>query len=134
MVSKLVVVALVVLGSFGCAAPASSARGPRATVQTGDRPVTIHAEAGSVWASPQREAMPRRAWTMPASGPVVGLWLEPVADGGHVVRFTQGGVAWRGELDADLRARGPLAPVNDAIAPEAAPQNEAIAAAQGVAR
>jgi hypothetical protein len=108
MVSKLVVVALVVLGSFGCAAPTSSSRGPRATLATTDRAVTIHAEAGSVWAGPRPEAMPRRAWAMPSTGPVEGLALEPIAEGGHVVRFVQGGVAWRGELDADLCARGPL--------------------------
>jgi hypothetical protein len=110
MVSKLVVVALVVLGSFGCAAPAASTRGPSATVPGSERPVTVHAEAGSVWAAPQREAMPRRAWAMPSTGAVLGLALEPIAEGGHVVRFVQGGVAWRGELDADLRARGPLRP------------------------
>jgi hypothetical protein len=97
-------------GSFGCAGAALRLPHVPAPVSIDSgRPLTIRAEAGFLWASPHAWSEPRRAWKMPARGPVEGLALAQVpGEGGYVVTFRQGGVVWRGELDADRAARGPL--------------------------
>jgi hypothetical protein len=99
----------VAFGSLGCAASPTPCPHAVPTSIEAERPLTVRAEAGCIWASPHAWSEPRRAWSMPARGPVEDLVLQPRPYlGGFVVTFRQGGVAWRGELSADRTERGPL--------------------------
>lgn len=101
----LALAAVLSFGSFGCAAASISSHTAHPVSIDGASPLTVRAEAGSVWTS-------KRVWAMPAHGPVEGLAVQALPHGeGHVITFVQGGIAWRGELDADRVARGPLLPV-----------------------
>ena len=109
--------ALLALGPIGCAGAAAS-QCPSVTTPaaaSAARPLVVRAEAGSIWASPRVWAEPRRVWAMPARGPVEHLAQGAVTDGsgaiGYVVTFRQGGMHWRGELDADRHTCGELRPL-----------------------
>ncbi len=111
---KLIGLAFVVctLGSFGCSRP-DSTPGALAATQ-GDAPVAVRAEAGSIWWGRHTWSEPRRAWTLPASGPVENLAVERGAPAdGWVVSFRQGGVAWRGSIGAQLVATRELQEASD---------------------
>lgn len=108
----LALAAVLSFGSFGCAAASTSSHAARPVSIDGESPLTVRAEAGSVWTSKRAWAEPKRVWAMPARGPVEGLAVQALPHGeGHVITFVQGGIAWRGELDADRAARGPLLPI-----------------------
>jgi hypothetical protein len=104
--AHVIVAAALGSGAFGCV---STAR-PCAPVSIeGAQPLTIRAEAGEVWASAHAWTEPRHVWALPAHGDVGNLSTQALPDDvGWVVTFQQGGVAWRGELDASRAARTPL--------------------------
>src|SRR5690348_13444559 len=108
--NAILVAAVVALGSLGCgasAAPCPHVVAP-ASIEA-ERSLTVRIEAGCVWASSHAWTEPRRAWSTPARGPVENLALQARPnDGGFVITFRQGGAEWRGELDAERTARGPL--------------------------
>jgi hypothetical protein len=108
---KLMIIAATVFlsGSLGCAG--TTLRGTQVSLEAG-RCLTVRAEAGSLWTSAHVWTETRRTWDMPARGPVKDLAISPLpGDGGYVVTFRQGGVAWRGELDGERAARSPLSAV-----------------------
>lgn len=109
--------AFLTLGPIGCAAAAAT-QCPSVTTPaaaSAAQPLVVRAEAGSIWASPRVWAEPRRVWDMPARGPVEHLAQGAVTNGsgavGYVVTFRQGGMHWRGELDADRQTCGELRPL-----------------------
>ena len=108
---KRIITAVLLSGSLGCAGTAwrgSHVAAPVSLDEAG-RPLTVRAEAGSLWTCAHVWTETRHAWDMPARGPVEDLMVWPLpGSGGYVVTFRQGGVAWRGELDAERTARGPL--------------------------
>lgn len=82
---------------------------------SGDRPLTVRAEAGSVWCGAHAWTETRATWAMPARGPVEELTIRSLPDGGHAITFRQGGVFWRGEVDESRSARGPLRAMPEAV-------------------
>jgi hypothetical protein len=109
LAATILVIAGVITGSLGCAASdACSHVGQPVTFAAG-RPLTLRVEGGVVWASANAVSDVSHAWTVPARGPVDDLTVSALPEGGgYVVSFRQGGVAWRGELDAHRAPRGPL--------------------------
>jgi hypothetical protein len=103
-----VLAAVVVSGSIGCTAtPCPHVAQP--ALASGEHPCAMRAEAGVLWASAGVWAEPRRVWEMPAQGAVEQLEVVPMPGGaGYVVTFRQGGVTWRGELDASRAGRDRL--------------------------
>lgn len=107
---KLIVVAAVLASSaLGCDAASTRCAHVAAPVSIeGQRPLTVRAEAGVVWTSTHAWAEARRAWAMPAQGPVEDVALRTLPNGGFAVFFRQGGTVWRGDLDSERQAVGPL--------------------------
>jgi hypothetical protein len=110
MKNILAIAAILGSGSLGCAGAVPPCPHVPAPVSIEvERPLTVRAEAGSLWTSAHVWTEPRRTWSLPARGPVHGLAITPLPEiGGHAVTFRQGSVEWRGELDAARAARGPL--------------------------
>jgi hypothetical protein len=111
MKAIVIVAALLMSASLGCAAAPAPCQHVAAPVSVeGERPLTVRAEAGTVWVSAYAWGEPRRTWEMPARGVVAELVVRPIEEG-HEVTFRQGGLLWRGELGRDRLAKGPLRPV-----------------------
>jgi hypothetical protein len=126
------IVAVLASGSLGCAGsvtPCHHAAQP-VTAASG-RPLAVRAEMGVLWASAGVWAEPHRIWTMPARGAVDDLVVGPMP-GGYFVTFRQGGVLWRGELDASRAGRGGLQPIaaRDDVTPVAAQRSSALCTAR----
>jgi len=104
------IIAVIAVGSLGCAAPGTCTHiGQPQTFVTAARPLTLRVDAGTVWASANAVSYVNRAWPLPARGPVEDLSVSALPEhGGYIVSFRQGGVAWRGELDASRTPRGAL--------------------------
>jgi hypothetical protein len=101
------VLAVVALGSTGCAAQGSDLHADRPMCAGA---VTLRATAGSIWTSANAFSEVHRAWSMPAHGPVESVEVKALAAGGYTVSFVQGGVAWCGQLDASRRPTSSLRP------------------------
>ena len=118
---KIIAAVGIALGSLGCGVSAAGPHVGAPVSMDGERPLTVRAEAGRIWASYHIWSEPSRAWLLPAHGSVEDLQVRARPnDSGFVVTFRQGGVAWRGELDADRTARGPL----QALPPEPAQRHD----------
>jgi hypothetical protein len=108
-VATVVAVAVVALsGLVGCGASIDAAPKPQFASLEGPDAITVRAEGGTLWTAANSSCLPRRAWTMPAKGPVENLTVERLPEGGHVVTFCQGGAAWRGQLDESRTMVGSL--------------------------
>jgi hypothetical protein len=107
---------------FGCSRPSSSPSRPsaarRPTKRRGSRGrsrLTVRTDAGNLWVGAHAWTETRRTWEKPAQGKIEELTIRPI-EGGHEITFLQGGLLWRGEVDADHKARGPLQVVPSADA------------------
>jgi hypothetical protein len=112
MKALVIVAAVLVSSSLGCAASAPCSRIAKPVSVEGERPLTVRTDAGCLWVSAHTWSETHRAWEKPARGPIEDLSIQAV-EGGHAITFAQGGLIWRGELDENHRARGPLTMVRD---------------------
>jgi hypothetical protein len=112
MKALVIVAAVLVSSSLGCAASAPCSHVAKPVSVEGERPLTVRTDAGTVWVGAHTWSEAHRAWEKPACGPIQDLSIEATATG-HAITFAQGGLVWRGELDENHRARGPLTIVRD---------------------
>jgi hypothetical protein len=102
-------VAIALAGAPACASAPIPSRAALPASHDGEARAAVRVEAGAVWAGARPFTAQARAWSVPGRGPVDALEVRPLAAGdGFVVTFRQDGRTWRGELDADRRARTPL--------------------------
>jgi hypothetical protein len=111
----LIVAAVLVSSSLGCASAPCSPVAKPVSVE-GQRPLTVRTDAGNLWVGAHAWSETHRVWEKPACGPIEDLSIQAV-EGGHTITFVQDGLVWRGELDENHRARGPLSLVRDVGTP-----------------
>jgi hypothetical protein len=119
--------ALLSYGSIGSAAAIpSEPRVAKPVAIEGERPLTVRTDAGSLWAGSHVWSETNRVWSKPAGGRIEDLAIRPIP-GGHEITFVQGGMTWRGEVDVDHRAKGPLQLVPSLDAGPSAPVDSGVA-------
>jgi hypothetical protein len=98
---------VVSLSTIGCGAASTGVRVAKPVALEGERPLTVRTDAGNLWVGAHAWSETRRAWKNPAQGQIEELSIRAIK-GGHEISFVQGGLQWRGEVDGDHVARGPL--------------------------
>ena len=98
---------VVSLSSLGCATATALPLVAKPVAIDGDRPLAVRTDAGSLWVGSHVWSETRLTWKKPAQGQIEELSIRPI-DGGHEITFVQGGLTWRGTVDGDHHALGPL--------------------------
>jgi hypothetical protein len=93
--------------SFGCVTTSIEPRVAKPVAIEGDHPLTVRTDAGTLWIGSHVWSEVHRVWKAPATGPIEDLSIRTTAYG-HEITFLEGGLQWRGEVDRDQNARGPL--------------------------
>ncbi len=106
------------LGPLACGTPGTAARSPGPAASLGrTAPAFVEAVGGAVWVGAHPWTELRRAWALPTKG-LTEVSVAELPDGsGFEVRVSSDGRQWRGELDRERRARGPLVPIGPPPAP-----------------
>jgi len=104
---RFVAAAVLCVSSVGCASATTFPQVATPVAIDGDRPLAVRTDAGSLWVGAHAWSETRRTWDKPARGQIEQLSIRRT-EGGHEITFVQGGLTWRGAVDADHRAQGPL--------------------------
>jgi hypothetical protein len=98
---------VVAASSLGCVTASIEPRVAKPAAIEGDHPLAVRTDAGNLWVGSHLWSEVHRVWRAPATGPIENLSIRTTAYG-HEITFLQGGLQWRGEVDWDQNARGPL--------------------------